>query len=56
MFEICKKCKEERKIKDEEGAWQEIDEAGRDCVKEGGRGKGTRAMELEVKDERRFTV
>ncbi|TGO26229.1 hypothetical protein BPAE_0064g00450 [Botrytis paeoniae] len=56
IFEICKKCKEERKIKDEEGAWQEIDEAGRDCVKEGGRGKGTRAMELEVKDERRFTV
>ncbi|KAF5876847.1 putative major facilitator superfamily protein [Botrytis fragariae] len=56
IFEICKKCKEERKIKDEEGAWQEIGEAGRDCVKEGGRGKGTRAMELEIKDERRFTV
>ncbi|KAF7890095.1 uncharacterized protein EAF02_002510 [Botrytis sinoallii] len=56
IFEVCKKCKEERKIKDEEGAWQEIDEAGRDCVKEGGRGKGMRAMELEIKDERRFTV
>ncbi|TGO45649.1 hypothetical protein BOTNAR_0649g00010 [Botryotinia narcissicola] len=56
IFEICKKCKEERKIKDEESAWQKIDEAGRDCVKEGGRGKGTRAMEMEVKDERRFTV
>ncbi|TGO60782.1 hypothetical protein BELL_1187g00020 [Botrytis elliptica] len=56
IFEVCKKCKEERKIKDEEGAWQEIDEVGRDCVKEGGRGKGTRAMELEIKDERRFTV
>ncbi|KAF7880260.1 uncharacterized protein EAF01_012021 [Botrytis porri] len=56
IFEICKKCKEERKIKDEEGAWNEIDEAGRDCVRESGGRKATRAMALEIKDERRFTV
>ncbi|KAF7954091.1 hypothetical protein EAE96_005224 [Botrytis aclada] len=56
IFEVCKKCKEERKIKDEECAWEDVDEKGRDCVKEGGRGRGTRAMELEIKDERRFTV
>ncbi|TEY75053.1 hypothetical protein BOTCAL_0066g00160 [Botryotinia calthae] len=56
VVNVTGRAAEERKIKDEEGAWQEIDEAARDCVEEGGRGKGTRAMELEVKDERRFTV
>ncbi|KAG4033971.1 hypothetical protein MFRU_004g04660 [Monilinia fructicola] len=47
MFEVCIKCKEERKIKDE---GMEYD------VVEGVRGRGTRVMEVEVKDERRFTV
>ncbi|KAI9647905.1 hypothetical protein NHQ30_004294 [Ciborinia camelliae] len=56
MFEICKKCKEERKIKDEEGLWEESADAEEDCVKEGGRGRGTRIMNVEVRDDRRFTL
>ncbi|ESZ94062.1 hypothetical protein SBOR_5538 [Sclerotinia borealis F-4128] len=52
MFEVCKKCKEERKIKDEESGLDEVE----NCVVEGGRGRGMRVIEVEVKDERRFTV
>ncbi|CAD6444790.1 36beb847-6013-4cb5-932c-10fda2537f54 [Sclerotinia trifoliorum] len=58
MFEVCKKCKEERKIRDED-AWEEIgDEVVAGGVVEGGtgRGRGIRVMDVEVKDERRFTV
>ncbi|KAJ8067568.1 hypothetical protein OCU04_004908 [Sclerotinia nivalis] len=55
MFEVCKKCKEERKIKDEDG-WEEIGDKVEGGVVEGKRGRGMRVMDVEVKDERRFTV
>ncbi|QSZ36872.1 hypothetical protein DSL72_006755 [Monilinia vaccinii-corymbosi] len=47
MFEVCINCKEERKIKDESIDYDTV---------ERGRGKVTRVMEVEVRDERRFTV
>ncbi|APA11462.1 hypothetical protein SS1G_04862 [Sclerotinia sclerotiorum 1980 UF-70] len=64
MFEVCRKCKEERKIRDEdEDAWGEEKMEGGGVVEGGtgigngiGRARGMRVMDVEVRDERRFTV
>lgn len=58
LWEVCKKCKEERKIVDEGESWKESegDVGERAEMKEGAGRRGTRVMEVEFRDERRFTV